>query len=135
MPSVHFSLVILEMGSCELFAQAGFLISTSHITRITGMSLWHPATKHLFQQNLVSKPLILLQNHTLNLKYQFFLLCIIAEKASPHPATVTPGKMMLWTDCGVLGHFLYKCQRGKNSKNFKMLLPLHITDIVIRSSL
>jgi hypothetical protein len=39
---VHFSLVILEMGSCELFAQAGFETwsSQSQPPRITGMSHW-----------------------------------------------------------------------------------------------
>jgi hypothetical protein len=30
--------VFFEIGSCELFAQAGFLISTSQVGRITGMS-------------------------------------------------------------------------------------------------
>jgi hypothetical protein len=46
-PPVHFALVILEMGSRELFAHAGLeppsLISASQVAGITGVNYRHPA--------------------------------------------------------------------------------------------
>jgi hypothetical protein len=43
-PPIHFALLILEMGSHELFAQGWpeTRISASQVARITSMSYWHP---------------------------------------------------------------------------------------------
>jgi hypothetical protein len=59
-PPVHFAVVILEMGSCEVFAHAGLQLWSSQSqppqkARITGMNHWHPAaTNVLFFLPVVS---------------------------------------------------------------------------------
>jgi hypothetical protein len=52
-PSIHFALVILEMESHELFAQADLELQSSwsqplKVARITGVSHWHLAKPLLF---------------------------------------------------------------------------------------
>jgi hypothetical protein len=59
-PPVHFALVILKMGSCELFPPGWpqitiLLISASQVAKIAGRSHWHLAPHSLLHSSLWAK--------------------------------------------------------------------------------